>query len=403
MTEPKRIMVLGAGLYQIPLIGRAKALGCHVTTVDNIPGNIGHLISDASFDISTVEVNAVLGAARESGIDAVLTYASDAAVPTVAAIASELGLQGATPQAAAILTNKAKFRAFQADHGLDAPRFVSCGSVAEALRLSSKLSRPFVVKPVDTSGSRGIVGISQSDGDRRIGAAVEAALGYSRAKVVCIEELVQGIHASGDVFLEAGRIVGGAMTRKYMKEFLVLGHEMASGMPPECEARILAAVENTCRLAGYLDGPLDFDVVVSQERAVIIEMTPRLGGNGIPELVEATTGFDLIGHTIRFALGSSRLQIEHMAVRKAFGSTILASDRDGILRHITEQDRVMKRVPELSSLNYGVVPGARVSAFEHGGASLGYALFEIPEGGSHADISRRVRDALELEVDVCGT
>lgn len=398
MPDRKTLMVLGAGLYQIPLIRRIGDLGHRVITVDNIPDNIGHKISDASFDISTTDVDGVLRAAREASIDGLLTYGSDVAVPTVAAVTSELGLNGPPVHVATIMTDKGEFRAFQNRQGLPAPPYFTCDNEEQGLDGLHRLPRPLVVKPVDTSGSRGISLISPADGDARARAAISAALAYSRTGTACIEGLVEGTHASADVFMIGGAIVGGGTTRKYMKDFAVLGHEMPSHISPDWEERIKSEVERTCRLIGYSEGPLDIDVVFSGTRVVIIEISPRLGGNGIPELVEAATELELITTTIRYALGERQAAVTLRPRTGTYGSVILKSDKQGVLKDIASPESVRIRMPELIHLYYGVQPGDQISAFEHGGNSLGYGLFAIPRDATHPDMARRVAEAIDLQV-----
>ena len=398
MRNRKTLMVLGAGLYQIPLIRRARDLGHRVITVDNIPGNIGHKIADSSLNISTADVNGVLRAAGEAAVDGLLTYGSDVAVPTVAAVTSMLGLVGPTRDAASVMTNKSAFRAFQSGTARPSPRYFACADVEQGLEGSRHLCRPFVAKPVDTSGSRGISLVSPADNDDRARGAISAALSFSRAGTACLEEFVEGVHSSGDVFLRNGRIVGGGITRQYLKGFAVLGHEMPSGMGPECEDRIKLEVERTCGLIGYTDGPLDFDVVSSDKHVTIIELSPRLGGNGMPELVEAATGFELITTTIRWALGEQAVDLPGPPPPGAYGSVILRSEQLGVLSGMEPADSVRIRIPELIHLYYGVRPGDRIAAFEHGGHSLGYGLFTIPNGESHSSVAGRIAAALRLQI-----
>ncbi len=155
MPPAKQIMILGAGLFQLAAIRKATELGYRVVTVDYLPDNVGHRFGHHYVDCSTTDRGAVRAAAEELSIDGIFSMASDVAVPTVAHVAAALGLRGPTPQAAATLTDKARFRQLQESSSLDHPRW-SAGTSLEALRPSlAALPPTVVVKPADTSGSPG--------------------------------------------------------------------------------------------------------------------------------------------------------------------------------------------------------------------------------------------------------
>ena len=87
-----RLLVLGAGVFQLSIIRKAHELGAYVITADNVPSNPGHRIANQSINCSTTETQTLIGQAIDLGIDGVVTAASDVAVPTVAAVRTAVGL-----------------------------------------------------------------------------------------------------------------------------------------------------------------------------------------------------------------------------------------------------------------------------------------------------------------------
>ncbi len=110
------------------------------------------------------------------------------------------------------------------------------------------------------------------------------------------------VDVSGDGFLLDGRLCA-IVTQKYKQGFIPAGHSFPTQLSLTDQARVFEEVTETCQALGYRDGPVDFDVNISAERVVVIEMSPRLGGNGIPELIRRSTDVDLMDLTIRYALG----------------------------------------------------------------------------------------------------
>ena len=72
----KRLMILGAGPFQVYGIQRAVELGYHVITVDYLPDNFGHAFSHGYVNASTTDIEAVIEAAKRERIDGIATFSS---------------------------------------------------------------------------------------------------------------------------------------------------------------------------------------------------------------------------------------------------------------------------------------------------------------------------------------
>ncbi|MBK8047625.1 MAG: ATP-grasp domain-containing protein [Anaerolineales bacterium] len=362
----KRLMVLGAGPGQLPIIQRAVAMGCHVITVDYLPDNIGHKLSQASVNCSTVDVAGVLAAARELRVDGIVTFASDVATATVGAVAAALGLPGCPPAVAETMSNKARFRRFQAERpSLKSPGFTAGTEFAVIAPQIEALRWPVMFKPVDTSGSRGVTSVATFDMDA-CAAAFAYAQQYSRSGLVCAEEYVEGEDVSGDGFLVQGQLYA-VITQKYKQGYVPTGHSLPTHLSRLDQDRIFAEVMATCAALGYTDGPIDFDVRVAPDYVTVLEMSPRLGGNGIPMLVARSTEFDLVKATIHYALGApvhfpARLEVIHGS-----GSLVWGSASAGQVVRVATSEDVHRAVSEVFQCVINCRPGDDVNAFTHGG------------------------------------
>ena len=102
----KKLLILGAGIYQVPLINTAKRMGVE-TIVTSIPGDYpGFAVADKVYYENTVDYEAILRLARSEKIDGVVTAGTDVAVPTIGKLCDELGLRGLSFEAASIAANK---------------------------------------------------------------------------------------------------------------------------------------------------------------------------------------------------------------------------------------------------------------------------------------------------------
>lgn len=394
-----RLMVLGAGLYQLAGIGRAVELGCEVVTVDNVPSNPGHRLSSHSVDLSTTDVAGVVRVAKELDIDGIVTFSSDVATLSVASVCDAMGLPGPTADAVSRTTDKARFRAFQAEHGLAGPRHLE---VADPLDVDvaelDGWAWPVIVKPVDSSGSRGVTSV---DDPARLAEAVRAALEFSRGGRVVVEEFVGGLEVGGDLFLSDSRPLGGMITNKHRDGFVVVGHSVPSTLPEPVQEHVLSAVADTCRRVGIRGGPVNFDVMVDLDvepaTVVILELSPRTGGNGIPELIDHAVGFDLYEATIRHALGHPP-KARGDATRRPCGSAVFGSPRAGTLVSFDRPATLGGPDRPVLSLYAKQQPGDPVASFDHGGSSMGYVVFGCRSEQDYLAAAAGLPDLLDITV-----
>lgn len=397
MHMNKRLLILGAGANQLPAILRAVDLGLFVITADYMPENVGHRFSNQSIDCSTVDKAGILAAAKELDIDGIATVASDVATATVAFVADHLRLPGCSVRTAEVMSNKAKFRSAQQEHGLSSPAFAAGQEFSEIEKSMVLLSPPLMFKPVDASGSRGISRVDRIDRQ----ACMEAfhyARSYSRSNTVCVEEFIEGIEVGGDGFLLDGRLQFAAITHKHKSDYVVTGHSLPTNISDEDQQRVLHELDAICRAVGHTEGPLNFDVVVSADAVTVLEMSPRLGGNGIPEIIARGTAVDLIAAILWFSLGEEFELPPCAPILRPCGSWVFGSEHAGRLVRIASEPEMMASLPQVFKHVTQYDIGDEVPAFDHNGNSLGYTLFDCPPSSSYRDMVGQVQNTLGMLV-----
>ena len=90
----KRVLIVGAGIGQVFLARKIKALGHYLVTV-TLPGNQPVIdIADKVRYENVFNKEGVLAIAREEKVDAVISDQNDMMMPTVAYVAEHMGLPG---------------------------------------------------------------------------------------------------------------------------------------------------------------------------------------------------------------------------------------------------------------------------------------------------------------------
>lgn len=374
----KRLMVLGAGPFQVPGIMAAVRLGHRVVSIDNRPDNPGHRLAYLSLHCDTRDKECVLRAARQASIDGIVAFRSESALAAQAHVADRLGLPGVTVASAAIMTDKARFRTFQREHGLPHPRCVSGAQVERLWRQATTLSCPVLVKPVDSYASQGITRLPKLEPEP-FRSACALALAHSHAGELCVEEAVAGVEIGGDAFFADGRLALLCLTRKYLDGLRVIGHRIPAGVSGPDQDRVAAALATACVALGYRDGPLNFDVMLADDRVTILDLSPRNGGNGLAPLIQRATGIDLEEAMVRLALGEildTSPWGAAMASPRGCGVAILGSDRPGKLVAAPSLGDFQLRTPGVFRVDWARQPGQTVAAFTHNGDAVAHVLFD---------------------------
>ena len=198
-----KILILGGGFQQLPAIRKAHELELTVLLADYLPDAPGRREADQSFLISTRDKDKILELARKENVDGILAFASDPAEETADYVAEKIGLPGGMYAAAGILGNKRKFREFLAMHRIPAPRHFPMDYP------ESDLPYPVVVKPLDSSGSKGVTILRSYDAGRLL-RAYQTAVSCSLSGQAMAEEYISYGYRhliGGDVIVRDGNVI----------------------------------------------------------------------------------------------------------------------------------------------------------------------------------------------------
>ena len=128
----KKIMILGASILQLSAIEKARELGLQTVVVDMNPNAVGFAVEGIEREvISTIDIPAIISAAKKHHIDGVMTLATDMPMRAVAAVAKELNLIGISDDTALKTTNKAEMRKALQKGKVPIPKFFKVSNEQE--------------------------------------------------------------------------------------------------------------------------------------------------------------------------------------------------------------------------------------------------------------------------------
>lgn len=303
----EKILILGGSHFQIPVIKYAKSAGYYVVTCDYLPDNPGHKYADEYHNVSTTDQEAVLELARQLKIDGILAYASDPAALTGAYVGNEMGLPSNQYESVQVLSNKDMYRSFLRSEGFNTPIAFHYSSLSELNRNISRLRFPVMVKPVDSSGSKGI---SKVDSSKNLPSAVERAMQFSRAQKVIIEEFLvrEGPQIGGEAFVLDGRLVfmclGDQVVDLRCNPYVPAGMTFPSMISTEIYNAIAYELQRLIDNLHFTFGGLNLEIMRDGGgKLYLMEVASRTGGNFLPELMYYCAGFNSAKYSVESVLG----------------------------------------------------------------------------------------------------
>ena len=378
----KKVLLLGGSYFQIPSIVTAKKLGYYAITCDYAPENPGHKFADEYHNVSTTDKDAVLNLAKKLNVDGIVCYASDPAAPTAAYVSEKMGFPTSPYKSVEILSNKDKFRNFLAENGFNTPKAKGYheSEFDKMLDEIGEFKFPVMVKPVDSSGSKGVKKIERVED---LKAAVQGALIYSRCKRFIIEEFIEkdGYPVCGDGFLVNGElrfhIFGSGMREETgINPYVPIGHIWTCTKTSEIQKNMCHDLQRMFSILQMGTQAFNFDIIVDRDgKAYVIEIGARCGGNFIPKVINYATGVDLTEYTIKAAMGESCEDLQQVEPKGFWANYIIHSQKAGILKEIQIDENFKKNNVVEYEMYYKV--GDKIPAFVGSNGTIGMMILKF--------------------------
>lgn len=308
----RKILLLGGSPQQLVAITKAKQLGYYTVLCDYLPDNPGQYEADQFYLVSTTDKEAVLQVAKKEKINGVLAYASDPAAPTAAYVAEQLNLPGNPLTSVEILCNKDKFRIFLQKNGFNAPNSKGYSDRQNVMKDIAMFCLPVIVKPVDSSGSKGTTVINSWS---ELANALDFAFSFSRSHRIIIEEFIEKKHEyliGGDIFIIDGKVELWGLLNCHRDKTVNPLVPVGKSYPLLLGEKDVHNVKNTLQrlvtALGLKSGSINVELVIDRNDKIWpLDIGPRAGGNMIPDFLSLIFGIDIVKMSVLIAMGRSAL------------------------------------------------------------------------------------------------
>jgi len=400
MSGQKKILMLGGSAQQVPAIEAAKEMGYHTVLIDYLQDNPGQYVADKWYQESTTDVETVYRIAKEEGVSGILPYASDPAALPAAIVCERLGLPTNPAKSVEILGVKHKFRDFLANNDFACPRKVTfhLDEVTDEVENEIRnLTFPIVVKPTDSSGSKGVSFLKDISSLKD---AVDYAAQYSRNKIIIAEEFIsRGFPdvIGGDIFVENGKIVlygdMACLRDDGGKSLIPIGEKKPNGLTDSQEKAVRGELQRIVTALKIKQGELNIEILLDEnDQPHFLELGPRAGGNMIPIQLSDAFGVDLIKANVAAAMGEP-MNLNPVEPEECYMTYVLHSHKDGIYADVEYSKEIE---PYIYRKVHYKKPGNPVEAFDGAGKALGIVFMRFPSAEIMNDVQTHVDELIQV-------
>jgi biotin carboxylase len=347
-------------------------------------------------------------------------------MPAASRLALHLRLPYPGPDAVARTRNKFEARRIWKKDGLPSPRAALVSGLQETLRFFQHIKKDIVLKPVSGSGSELLFHCRSEEDVKKSVRIIEEELPRRRSNPLfrpisvvpgdnpvdpcsswIAEEFVSGPEYSCDFILRDGQIIIMRETGKIKAPDQPFGSILAYTLPPlypegfslESLSHVL---KNAAGSLGFARGYFMADYVVTNGHPVIIEMTPRPGGDSIPDLLEIATGRDPIEMYLNFVSGRFSRPERFPVLPESFASINLYARKRGLITRLDTSRLSSLPWVKTAFLKKGVGDRITLPPDDYDNRLLGYYVISVEQGRNIISLCRQFENLLDVSIEENG-
>ena len=306
----KRLLLLGGSRITCEIVRHARAMGVTTGVVDWYPleKSPAKQLADEAYYVSTSDIDAMVALIREKRFDGVFTGFTDSVLPYYAEMCQRAGLPAyGTKEQFELFIDKEKYKALMRqfdvptipEYSVDPDRFDET---------TSQIAYPVIVKPADSSGSRGITVCENRDELKR---AIEFATDISKAKEVLVEQYIDNAEATIFWLFVDGQYYMMLLGNRHVKHNqegelpLPAGYTYPAAVQPKFLAEDAPKMERMFRSVGIKNGMMFMQCKIVDGTCLVYDIGYRLTGSLEYINLKGMCGYDPLDMMIAFALTGS--------------------------------------------------------------------------------------------------
>ncbi|MBT2616771.1 MULTISPECIES: acetyl-CoA carboxylase biotin carboxylase subunit family protein [unclassified Bacillus (in: firmicutes)] len=369
----KRILILGVASVQMDAILKLKKMGYETYACAMSKDGPGAEVVDHFEEINILNTDAITQYIKENQISLVYSVGSDLAMPVVNSISEKLQMPHfVSEKTARICNNKNLMRTTLGTDFKGNLNFQVINSEEEKV----KLDFPFILKPADSQGQRGVVLVHSMDEYLE---SYKLAKEYSRSGLVILEQYISGPELSVNGYLVDGQVKYlVASDRDTWPEYTGLIHKHivpSTNLTLKNRDVLKDIIESACKKLNINNGPVYVQMKLEEDMPYIIEITPRLDGCHMWSILELYTGVNLLKLTFEHLLNNetSELKKEYDELRNGFVLEFICQEPNTRANYSEYQNEIQN---SLYNFKY-YKPGENIRPVNGKFDKIGYFIYEF--------------------------
>ena len=291
MREKNKILILGMSEVQAEAIELLKVMGHCVHTCASYIG-VGSEISDRYELIDIKDKKRIGKYIINNNIKLIYSVGSELAIDTIIDLSNKLNLKSFYNKDIVNVTkNKILLREYLGKNFKGNIDFQIIENVDDYISLKF----PFVIKPNDSQGQRGVYFVRNRD---EFSSKYYRSMSYSLSKKLILEKFIDGKEISVNAHILNGKIIFMAVTDRIswnnLEGGIIKKHIIPSCISKITYKRVKSLVYRTIKKLKFDNGPVYFQIKIMNENPYLIEVSPRLDGCHLWRLIKANTNVNIL-------------------------------------------------------------------------------------------------------------
>lgn len=306
--KDKKLLVLGGKPSgSIDIVTYAKEMGAYVIVTDYLEeeASSAKRLADESWTISTADVDQLAKLAVENGIDAVSTGVHEFNIAKTIDLAQRLGLPFyASRDQWDLCANKDQFKKLCMDFDITVTRAYDHFDI-NTFRLSNEIEFPVIIKPVDSSGGKGIfICFNANDLEKNY----DKAMQFSNSKKVLVERYVCAEEVTLYYTAQDGDIILTMMADRCIKQFWkdLMPLPISFDFPSKYLNLYLETMDHRVnemfKSIGIRNGSFFIQSFCDGHQFIFYEMGLRISGNLQYKIMSEINGLDAMEMLVNFSM-----------------------------------------------------------------------------------------------------
>lgn len=313
MNYDKKILILGAGEGQIPLIHRAKEAGWCTIVVSPKGDYPGFELADEIAYCNIADIDAVVEIAKTLQVQAIATDQTDIPVMAIQRVAKEMGVPAIHCEDINNFRYKSRMRELCQSAGIKTIPYLVTNDILDVESFFRTQAGSVIIKPVDSQGSRGVTQVKTI---AELRDAFDKAMSYSKEKKVIVEQFIEGQEVEVDTVMYRDEIkavlIGDVFNFESIQIFSAYERIYPSQLPTTMQDEIRRVNAQTLKVLGLHTGWTHGEYMVATNGDVyLLEVGARGGGNFIgSDIVKIMIGVSTDEMAFRTAIGDESFYSE---------------------------------------------------------------------------------------------